>query len=131
MEEMVDYYSELADVSAMNVDIAPLSDEFHCGDYYKVYETEDERNTFEIFRSGLTDDDFSSSEDEDEKMSENSEELHDSRNFQALDLAHTHVNDDETVTSMDTRVELERQIPSSALLVILRDIQEEVLLPTC
>lgn len=77
MEEMEDYDSELADVSAMNVDIASLSDEFHYGDYYEGYETEDEGNTFDTFRSGLIDDDFSSDEDEDEEMSEASEELHD------------------------------------------------------
>jgi hypothetical protein len=131
MEEMEDYDSELADVSAMNVDIALLSDEFHYGDFYKGHETEDEGNTFNTFRSGLTDDDFSSDEDEDEdeEMSEASEELHDSRNIQALDLAHTHVDDDaETVTSIDTRAKLEGQTPSPAVPETLGDIQEQALL---
>jgi hypothetical protein len=129
LEEMEDYDSELADISAMNVDIAPLSDEFHYGDYYKGYETEVEGNTFDTFRSGLIDDDFSSDEDEDEEMSEVSEELHDSRNIQALDLAHTHVDDDaETVTAIDTRAELKGHTPSSAVPETLGDIQEEALL---
>jgi hypothetical protein len=37
---------------------------------------------FDTFKSGLTDDNFSSDEDEDEEASEASEELHDSRTIQ-------------------------------------------------
>jgi hypothetical protein len=108
----------------MDVDNTPLSDEFYCRNYYKVYETEDEGNTFDTFRSGLIDDDFSS----DEEMSESSEELHDSRNIQALDLAHTHVGDDETITSIDAKAKIEGQPPLPAIPETLRDIQEIALL---
>jgi hypothetical protein len=128
VSESDDSDSEFSDVSAMNVDIAPLSDEFDYGDSYKGYETENEGNTFDTFRSGFTDDDFSSGEDEDEEMSEASVDLHDSRNIQALDLALTHVDDyddGETVTSIDTGAELEGLTISPAIPETFGDILTE------
>jgi hypothetical protein len=129
LSESDDDDSELVDVSATDDDITHFivsEPERHMGESFKGYETEDEGNTFDTFRSGLTDDDFS----DDEEMSEVSVELHDARNIQALDLALTHVDDDddETVTSIDSRAKLEGKTASPAVPETLGDTQELALL---